>query len=573
MNQPFTSQSIKLAPPEYLLPVLLLCRYLFFLTRRPISQSNLHYMQQRIQGLKSVAELMAGLEDPRAREALRLLRGMNTRNFTETAEQLQLILLPYARTVLPADYVVAEYPPPRHFITGADRILLVSGPAIGIGDEMITFSLAPAIKELNPNAQINILSGYSGLWERVAGVDSIHTYQTHAEIVEAMRGDSPLGAFDLIIFVDFEHPDLYQAICNEPKINRYLEISLGARLMMAVDRAKRWIYRLSIPTGIFDNYYFVFQYFLHSLGFRSEMDDRFNSLVSHTAKPQNGSLRAYVSPFTSKYDPSPRYWSRLLTSLVSPESPREVRFIIDPGPNAVTRHFANEVTRSSASRGNPRVSFEVAHAPGSLNLPLEGVLSELEQAQLVICADSFTAHAAPLMNCTTLVVANPGLENWRVPYQKSFYFDALLPISTLCSGIQQILSHFGTEPPHFLFRPLISEVENHLLDATHEMQRLLDQGDQVSLQELVSRYNDLSGIARATTLRLTHWSPGARALLTDYPYENPFRLIQHEDVMNQQYSPAIVLYLQNTVLSWRNTNIFKYLSLVIEELKYASQPI
>jgi hypothetical protein len=247
-----------------------------------------------------------------------------------------------------------------------------------------------------------------------------------------------------------------------------------------------------------------------------------------------------------------------------------VSFIIDPGPNAVTRHFAGEVARSAASRGNPRTSFDVA---GSPNLSIDGVLNELEQARVVICADSFTAHAAPLMNCTTLVVANPGLENWRVPFQKSFYFDALLPIDALCTGIQQIFSHFGTEPPQSLFRPVISEVESQMIDATYDLQSLLDQGDQAPLQELVSRYNDLSSMARAASLRLAHWSPGSRALLSDIHYENSFRLIQDEDAANGRYSQAIYHFVQNAVLGWRSTNLFKYLSLVIEEMKYASQPV
>jgi hypothetical protein len=303
------------------------------------------------------------------------------------------------------------------------------------------------------------------------------------------------------------------------------------------------------------------------------MDERFSRIVSHKAKPHNSALRVYVSPFTSKYDPSPSYWSRLLSSLIPSASLREVNFIIDPGPNAVTRHFASEVAHSSASRSSPRISFEVAYSPGSVYLPIDGVLSELEQAQIVICADSFTAHAAPLMNCTTLVVANPGLEYWRVPFQNSFYFDALMPITTMCAGMQQILSHFGTEPPQSFFRPLISDIEYQLMDATHDLQSLLDQGDQISLQDLVSRYNDFSSVAHATSLRLSHWSPGARALLTDFHYENPFRLIRNESLVNQQYSQVIYHYVQNAVLGWRNTNIFKYLSLVIEELKYASQPI
>src|SRR2546429_6890082 len=128
-------------PPHAILPALLLSRYLFFLTQRPISGSNTHYLQRRIRGLQTLAAALADMPGPRAASAIALLRSMNPGNVRENAERLQQQVVPLAHAGLPPDYVVADTALPADFLGSARRILLAFGPAIGIGDEIICFPL------------------------------------------------------------------------------------------------------------------------------------------------------------------------------------------------------------------------------------------------------------------------------------------------------------------------------------------------------------------------------------------------------------------------------------------------
>src|SRR5688572_3091986 len=97
-------------PPisEAALPALLLSRYLFFLSRRPMSGSNGHYLHQRIRSLQSLASTLDQFGSPAVASGGALLRGMNPGNVHETAERLQLHLLSLARTSIPPAYIVAD---------------------------------------------------------------------------------------------------------------------------------------------------------------------------------------------------------------------------------------------------------------------------------------------------------------------------------------------------------------------------------------------------------------------------------------------------------------------------------
>src|SRR5205823_422280 len=111
----------------------------------------------------------------------------------------------------------------------------------------------------------------------------------------------------------------------------------------------------------------------------------------------------FVSPFSSKYDPSPRYWSTLVATLVPDDAGRSVRFVLDPGPNPTTRRFAADVARAAAARSRqPAVAHTVAAPDRPGGLSLRGVFAELKRSHVVVCADSFAAHAGPRMGCTTL---------------------------------------------------------------------------------------------------------------------------------------------------------------------------
>ena len=76
-------------PDEQRLPVLLLSQYLYFLSRRPISESNLHYLLSRLQGLQSLAPVFAGSGHPALERVVLQLRQLHPAAFRRIAAALQ----------------------------------------------------------------------------------------------------------------------------------------------------------------------------------------------------------------------------------------------------------------------------------------------------------------------------------------------------------------------------------------------------------------------------------------------------------------------------------------------------
>jgi hypothetical protein len=557
-------------PPvrEAALPALLLSRYLFFLSHRPISGSNGHYLQQRIHSLRSLAPALDEIGSPAVASGGALLRGMNPGNVQETADRLQLTLLPLARASVPPAYIVADTPPAADFVGSANRTLLVLGPAIGIGDEIMCFRLPAWIKAANPTAEITVLTAYDGLWDRVSDVDRIACYRDHSSLLAALRGRHELGGFDLVVLVDFENPELYQAIAAEPHLAKYAELSIGARALAAVDNRRGWVYRPPPGNSHYDtNYYDALNRMASALGLRTGGDrtggdrtggDGFDAVLSRRAKPDDGELVVYVSPFTSKYDPSLRYWSRLLSTLV-PQPSRPVRFVLDPGTNLSTSRFAGQLARSAAaSRDSGDVRFTEAEPDGRRGLTLRGVFTQLDGAHVALCADSFTAHAAPMMGCTTLVLAVAGLENWRVPFARSFYFDGNAAFDTTVSGLGQILAHHGVVRSPQRHRPPLGAVEEELVSLGHALSRTL-RGD-ADPAEVCAAYARFAEGRDAVLRRVAEWPAGVRALLGDHTYEFP-----RPELAADLPAPlwrSVLRHIEDQWLRWRNTNLCKYLELV-----------
>ncbi len=566
MIQSFSNLSSLTISPEMKLPLLVMSRYLFFLTRRPISQSNAHYAQKRIHGLKSLSEPLEEMDFPRARQIVRLLRMMEPQNLQETARRLQLTIQPLTETSLPQDYLALNQPLQTAFWTKSHRILLLLGPAIGIGDEIITFPLPSLIKKINPDAEIVILSAYRHLWEDVCGVDEVHHYDTYLTIVQAIQGELALGKFDLVILLDFESPDLHQLVCRDTAVTRYIELSLGARCCYAVDNEKQWVHLINVPSAYFGNYYAGFDFLLKRIGLELAPKDRFTA-AKRTYQPDDKALRIYVSPFTSKYDPSLLYWSRLLSALL-PETPaRPIQFIIEPGPNLTTWRFATDLAKATSAQIGNGAICQVARGENGRFLPLPEVFAEITKAHLVICADSFTAHAAPALGRTALVLASQGLEDWRVPSPTSFYFSAENPLSDIVSGMQQILSHFGVESLASYHWPQVTESEQQLLSAISQLRDLLNQEENYRKADIQNAYHQFIQTSKAVTRRLPYWPARTMGLLGDFQYETPFHQLPADDNLTPSFQPDLVHYIDNCWQIWQNTNLHKYIMLMSGESK------
>ncbi len=548
--------------PHLRLPISLLIRYLYFLTRRPISRSNLHYLNQRLGGLKSLSvALQKDADIPGLTEAGRQLGALSPANFRHLARRLQYTLLPLAALIdqIPGDVVLSSSSPPRDLVRGARRSLLLLGPAIGIGDEIILFPLPVWLKGANPEATVSVCSAYPGLWERVRGVDRSLHYDDYLSLLAALRGAPPFDEFDLVILADFERPGLYPSICYEGRPDRYVELSLGTQSLSVVDNRRRWVHRAPRPSPYFANYYFGLDYLARWLGLAPEATDRFSTIVQRAGRPPDDHLRIYVNPFTSKHEPAEPYWSHLLSALFADPPGRQVQFALEPGPNTTTRRFAGALMRSAQARAPAGVRFVLAEQGRASTRSLQDSFGEMERAHLVVCADSFAAHAAPLFDCTTLVIATAGLENWRVPHRSSYYFESEAPLDQTVRGMQQVVRGWASRPtPGGAPLPLGGPVFD-LEEATRRLEASFKRGDFESIQVA---FHDFLRVYSEVIDHLPQWPPEFGGLLSDFAYQTAFCPAQTDDSIPDDLRPAFVQHLRDHWQQWQNTNLRKYLGLL-----------
>ena len=554
----FPAQSVASSTPANLrLPLGLLSSYLFFLLRRPISASNAHYLEQRLRGFRSLTPLFEAAETEQFRIIAESLRRMQPANFARTARELQFHLLtPGAGVSVPPDFIVSGERPRESPFSGVRKIVMVTGPAIGIGDEIILFPLPAWIKAANPGVEITVVSGYDGLWNAVNGVDHALHYRTHRELLEVLRGDA-----DLVLLADFEKPGLVPLMACEPGSSTYVELSLGAQCGAVVNRNSRRIWTVGMPLDATLNYYEAFRRLVEWIGITPGSPTRYCGIVRQASKDSAGVLRIFVSPFTSKYDPSPIYWSRILASLV-PRSPgRAVEFVLDAGASPATERFSATLAVSAAARAVPGVSFSIAREAGSRTLSLIGAFSELERAHAVICADSFAAHAAPQYGCTTLVIARAGLDNWRTPSPRSFYFDLEQPMDGMLAAMREILEACY---PGVLDRP------QHAVPFEAAASRL-DQDTRELDAALGDAGTSPKGTIHAARQRLIESHRAMIETIPGWPLE--FRGLVHQDGLSRVWRELdehesdlpdreLFRHLQLELRNWELTNLRRFVGLI-----------
>ncbi|MDQ5822885.1 MAG: hypothetical protein M3441_01570 [Chloroflexota bacterium] len=490
------------------------------------------------------------------------------------------MLLPLMSTMptIPEDVAVTSHSPGTDFIDSARRILLVLGPGIGIGDEIILFSLAARLKATNPDAQITVLSAYQRLWDRVGAVDENRHYADYLELLRALRNGSEPGSFDLVVLADFERPDLYEAIWHEPDVGHYIELSLGGQSVFVIDGQRQWLHRARVPVPYFANYYAGLNYLMDWLGLAKSVEPESttgatgviargaNSVHAAQQKPSDGSLNIYVNPFTAKYDPSPVYWSHLLSALfpIAPSDP--VCVVIDPGTNRTTERFAYELTRSAAARTPPGVEFAVAQRESGVPSHFEAIFSQLEWAHVLISSDSFPVHASPLVGCTTLVVAEARLENWRVPHPLSYYFDSTSPVEEVAAGMRQVLDGMARRDSRPA-PPQVSGAESRLETATQVLQELLGRGQENlngNFAALWEAYQEFMLAYQEAISRLAAWPGEFDSLLSDFSYGKLAGRAIPQVMPPEALRSDFIFHLLDRWQRWNNTNLRKYLGLVLD---------
>lgn len=556
MNRRRSSASATNAPDRSgPLAVSLLSTYLFFLSRRPVSSSNAHYLARRIAGLRSLAAYIERDGSPQMKEAAARLRSLNASSFRTLNRSLQfhLALVQQAASI-PAHYIVTDREPGPAFLKDVRRLLLICGPAIGIGDEIILFPLPQWLKAAYPGVEVTVMSGYPGLWDRVNGPDRIVPFSAHEDLLLAIRGESAAGKFDLVTLADFEKPGLAPVLSNDPAVDRYLEISLGGQCAIALDNVMERVSSTRMPLDAPINYYKGMERLLAWCGIPRPEGDRYAGLIRREPTPSSGALRIFVSPFTSKYDPSVVFWSSLLASLNPSASSCEVEFHIDPGANLTTERFSAALAQSAAPRAATGVRFFVASRGAKRTLDLPGVLACMETSHAVICADSFAAHAGPLFELPTLVVARAGLENWRAPAKGSYYFDLDQPATEMGRAMRVLIDASVAAPTKTDTLPAAWHTIGRRLDHTT---RMLSSAlaECAAGGRLNGEYDEFVESYRDVVSTLPEWPPEYLGIIRDSEYSHVWR------PANGQPDREAVRHLEEMLSGWENTNLRKLLRL------------
>jgi hypothetical protein len=552
-------------PARIRLPLAFLHRYTAFLFRRPVSRSNSHYLESRLEGLKSLAPL---LEHESVSDVAGLLRRLNVPNFPRLAPQLLERLRLLVRNELPPDVVVTPRPPAGDLLAACRRILVVLGPGIGVGDEIMCFPLPRWLRRMAPGAEVSTLSAYPGLWDRVADAARCRTYRCYSDVVKALRNDDRENnreAADLVVLVDFEDPALHPLMLPEPGVRFYLEIAIGARSAVLVDCERRWLHRLLLPGPYDVNYYQALGGIAGWLGCQPRSGDRAGLFERNGGEPppRHGTeLCILVCPFTSKHEPSEAYWSKLLSSAVR-RAGGATRLLFDPGANAFTRRFAQALARSTEARCPHPVRCEVVGEREPGPVPLQRVFAAMEGAHAVICVDSYAAHAAPLFGCATLVVGWAGLENWRIPAGPSFYFDGSAAVETVASAMRHVLDAIGAGRFASGDVPRLTRGQAGLLDAAEHLGKVLSNGGAAEPRTLATACNRF---AEAYPLGLGETgieALGTAELFRDYPYPD-LRLprLPADGLLADGEWQDAERHLRHQYRQWRGTNLSKYLELV-----------
>ncbi len=531
------------------LPVTILARYLFFLSRRPISRSNPHFLRRRLEGLQSLLPLLDGRHpalDPVLRQVESLTPGSFARRVTDLLRQLR----PLTPSHLPPEVVVSRRPPATDFLEGVERLAILFAPGIGIGDEILCFPLAGWLRARLPEAHITVCSAYPTIWNRVPAVDQRTGYRSYSDLVRAVRESEEQS---LTLVVDFEKPALVGAVASEPGIRRYAEISLGARRVACFDGAARRIHDSIATDPYFANYYDTLRHLASWLGAPPPATAA-PVVRRQGSKSSRGEPRLLASPFTSKLDPKESFWSELLAGLVTDENGRPGEVLFDPGPNLATERFARSLARSTRSRGRTGrpLDCRVLQCPGERTLTLAGVFDALDEADIVVCSDSFAAHAAPLFDCLTLVVAQPGLEEWRVPSPNSFYFDSRRPAKVLAEAMRGLFPAARGEA----WRPPGWE---RLLGATRDFEALIGDRAGAPAAGLAAAFTELGQALASVLGSIDLWPESFVGLLDDRPYQQLLPALPHPRDLGS--AEELAMHLDSHFRNWHNSNLHKYLAL------------
>lgn len=296
-----------------------------------------------------------------------------------------------------------------------ERILISIGPNIGIGDEMMYFALAQAMKARWPRVVITVFSCNDTLWDACPYVDQ-REYYPEEPLIPFSRAEAFLKSdHSLVLFADFNCAPMYRMLEGYSAIPRFVYCDLGARIARIVDQTRRAIHEITLQ-GVL-HVYDLLSVLIQRLGLTES-----SSLASNNAAPtssgiQNRPCKLFLNPFSTKNYRSidPEWWANSLDSIGNIHA---ISVDIFQGLTHGSYDYARQIDKAIHS---PYISKSELCFPRGVTLC--GTLKRALSCDLVFGVDTFTSHIGVIQPLPTVTAyLNRHDEAWRVPRSGSMAF-------------------------------------------------------------------------------------------------------------------------------------------------------
>ncbi|MCZ6691159.1 MAG: hypothetical protein O7H41_16355 [Planctomycetota bacterium] len=416
----------------------LLRKYISIVASRPIDKGNQEYLSSLLSSIdqlggSAVARLRGNSISSDIRSLIRTFRQAGAASVPAIARmalrQLDLICdrqLPTQGTE--RLYLDGEVSPlTRRY----SHVSVMFGAGLGMGDEISFLQFLRALFRQYQDARREIFSIYPDLWQTL--LPEVRSFHYRAKPLRPLRHissharrmrDSESG---LLLVVDFDGYDYHRIRLLRHTSLDILELSLGLRKVWFARGDSPWVETedFALPRTV-DNYAF-----LQIAGSRLLVDfpaeNTWATLQPSKARKRDRCRRVILlNPISSKPVPlAPGDWSVIFRRILEGISGRaSLHAIVFPGLDASSSSLARDVVAALGEEEGVTAGLLMGLSGGPIT-PHDGNLAlvrALDDVDLCITVDTFTAHMVPLFGVNTTVIELKDSRAFWVPSPTSFYF-------------------------------------------------------------------------------------------------------------------------------------------------------
>lgn len=410
---------LALRPPRRLFRLLHLAReHAVGVAFRPISFENRIYLRERTREINNLGrEINALIPELKpawqsiAKGVAELLSGMSIKHDQEDFAQI----IPACDQTKYRDFwedAVTYIPANRGPLLqkkGYEKIIVVIGPAMGLGDEISCFEFVKSFKTAFPGSTFELYSFYPELWRTVSSESRVHS-MVGRPMAAFDRIDKEIGQGEtdgiLVVFVNFSGLYLHLAFCLERIKPDIVEVAVGKGTMWYSSGKGG-------PTQIdqaMDSVYPGNGAALRKLAIRLVGNKKSSNTEPWDFRVGSGGeiFRLLVNPFTSKeIFLTPKDWAAILKNSFKQNPSRKAVFcMVLPGMTEhsveYTRHVVAEIEKDRLDR----VEIKLMGNGNALNpdSAFQKVFKYMKTADLIIGIDTYTTHLAAMLSVPSVTL-------------------------------------------------------------------------------------------------------------------------------------------------------------------------